>query len=137
MARIPAHLLPHSRRPVGLVPESLLPDQYAQRGWRAAEGERRLLLAVLERAYLDLCGRAESKHQRHLVQGARGWVERDDESHLFTFHNCCLALGLEPAVVRRAMLSKTTLVFQAAPLGSAPRIGNRRNYETWGRICTG
>src|SRR5215813_14812684 len=86
MARIPAHLLPHSRRPVGLVPESLLPDQYAQRGWRAAEGERRLLLAVLERAYLDLCGRAESKHQRHLVQGARGWVERDDESHPFTFH---------------------------------------------------
>ena len=137
MARIAAHLLPDSRRPVGMIPESLLPDQYAQRGWRMAEGERRLILAMLERCYLDLCGRAESKFGVRLMREARVWLLADDESYTHSFRNCCLALNLEPATVRQAMLTKAHLVFQASPQGQQPRIGNRRNYDTWGRACTG
>ena len=84
-----------------LDPETILPAQFFR--WTAAASpEKRLMLAILERALLDLrssTGRRPSR-MRRLASTVDAWFAADDETWPFSFPNICHGLGLDAAAVR-------------------------------------
>jgi hypothetical protein len=91
--------------PSELVPERILPVQFAELLQRSAEGtpERRLTAAVLEDAIRTFClceGSRGARRQR-LFRETADWFESSDLSWPFSFVNICDALALEPGWVRR------------------------------------
>lgn len=83
---------------------NVLPTQFFAEVHTPASGEKRLLLAVLERAISDLCNiRPSQSSVRDRVE-ARQWVESRDESSPYSFIRICEALGLDPDVLRRGIL---------------------------------
>lgn len=85
-------------------PHTVLPAQYFDRLRRRTEfdGERRLMLAILEDA-VD-CYRkhaaARDHRARQLFTEAEAWIEDQDASWLFSFQNICDVLGLEGDYLR-------------------------------------
>jgi hypothetical protein len=64
--------------------------------------ERELLIAVLDRAVLDFCGREGELHEK-----AKEWIfgEIDIESsESFSFSTICEHLGLDPSALRKRIL---------------------------------
>ncbi len=86
-----------------LQPDPVLPLQLltARRG-ETAQGERRLLLAILEDAIL--CYRkhlfARDNRGRRLFREAEQWMRSDNRQLLFSFENVCDILGINPDYVR-------------------------------------
>ena len=93
-------------------PDFLLPLQFftGTRGKGCAEGERRLMLAVLEDAvecFQKYFGIKETRG-RQLCSDAEDWIVSDDRSWLFSFVNVCEVLGLQPDFIRQGLLDWKT-----------------------------
>jgi hypothetical protein len=89
------------------TPDTLLPSQFFDRLRRSSEydGERRLMLAVLEDAvdvYRKQLG-AQDARGKTLFEDAEAWLEDRDGSWLFSFENICDVLGIEADYVRRGL----------------------------------
>ncbi len=92
----------------GLVPDTVLPDQYfgAMRQNAQLDGERRLMLAVLEDAVNVFKKQvlATDPKARQLFVEAEEWITHDDPSWFFSFTNVCDTLDLDPEYIRNGLL---------------------------------
>jgi hypothetical protein len=80
----------------------------------AAEGERRLLIAVLVHALRSLFRDAEKPGRgalRRLRQDLR-WLTSPDRSDLFTFERICEAIGVDSYRIRQHVLDELGAVTQ-------------------------
>jgi len=84
-----------------VVPEAILPEQFF-RPSAALPPEKRLMLAVLEAALLDLqrSAGARTPRARRLADEVDTWFAADDEGWPCSFLNVCQALGLDVSAVR-------------------------------------
>ena len=94
------------RYPGLFQPDTLLPSQYHERFRRRSQldGERRLMLAVLEDAvdmYRKHCG-AQGRN-RQLFLDAEDWIDDDDRTWVFSFLNLCDVLDLDGEYLRRGL----------------------------------
>ncbi len=66
------------------------------------EGERRLMLAVLEDAVTcyHRFALARDERGRHEFAEARAWIESTDRDWPFSYENVCDVLGIDPAYIR-------------------------------------
>ena len=87
-------------RPLYVMPDAILPCQLDHAP--SISGERRLLLAVLEMAVLDVDGRAHAV-RAHEREDARNFIRDDDRTYAFSFVNLCQHVGLDVGAVRRAV----------------------------------
>ena len=85
----------------GVVAETILPEQFF-RPSAALPPEKRLMLAVLEGALLDLqrSAGARTPRARRLADEVDAWFAADDEGWPCSFLNVCQALGLDVSAVR-------------------------------------
>ena len=88
-------------------PDILLPNQYfaAFRRGRAVEGERRLMLAVLEDAvdsYRKYALARDPREQACFLE-AREWFLSGDRSWLFAFENICDVLEMNADYLRSGL----------------------------------
>jgi hypothetical protein len=88
-------------------PDTLLPIQYfeAMRRKHLLEGEKRLILSVLEDAvecYMKCIDSATNKGQR-LFRDADDWINLEDKHWVFSFDNVCEMLDIEPGYLRRGL----------------------------------
>jgi hypothetical protein len=88
-------------------PDILLPNQYfaAFRRGRAVEGERRLMLAVLEDAvdsYQKYALARDPREQATFLE-AREWFFSADRSWLFAFENICDVLEMNADYLRSGL----------------------------------
>ena len=94
------------RYPGLFQPDTLLPSQYFDRFRRRnqLDGERRLMLAVLEDAvdmYRKHCG-AHGRN-RQLFLDAEDWIDDNDRTWVFSFLNLCDVLDLDGDYLRRGL----------------------------------
>ena len=90
----------------------ILPAQYGSMNRKKlpAEGERKLLFAVLEdaiRCYLKNRDRGQTAHNDPEFLEAAEWLSSDEESSPFTFIMVCEALGINPDRLRTGIHSHT------------------------------
>src|SRR6185295_14470030 len=88
-------------------PDILLPNQYfaAFRRGRAVEGERRLMLAVLEDAvdsYRKHVAACDPREQASFLE-AKEWFSSNDRSWLFAFENICDVLEMNADYLRSGL----------------------------------
>jgi hypothetical protein len=74
----------------------------------AAEGERRLLLAVLEDGIRTLLKYARATHgrARTLRREALAWIRTDSRDDVFAFESICETLGIDAARLRGRVLAE-------------------------------
>jgi hypothetical protein len=88
-------------------PEIILPIQHTppRDAQGRCEGERRLMLAVLEDAVvsLKLHMRGPSVHSRRLVAEIENWLASGSRAHAFAFGTICDVLGFDISAVRQAV----------------------------------
>jgi hypothetical protein len=86
---------------LGIIPGTILPEQFFRRSG-ALPPEKRLMLAVLEEASLDLerSAGARTPRARRLAVEVDAWFAADDEGWPCSFLNVCQALGLDVSAVR-------------------------------------
>jgi hypothetical protein len=90
-------------------PDTLLPIQYfeAMRRKHLLEGEKRLILSVLEDAvecFMKCIDATTNKGQR-LFRDAEDWINLEDKQWVFSFDNVCEMLDIEPEYLRRGLQS--------------------------------
>jgi len=95
------------RAPGLFAPDTLLASQYFDRVRRraAVDGERRLIVAVLEDAvymYLKHVA-AESEAHQALFREAEEWIEDPDTQRFLSFENVCAVLDLDAEYLRRGL----------------------------------
>ncbi len=88
-------------------PDTLLPIQYfeAMRKKHLLEGEKRLILSVLEDAvecYMKCIDSATNKGQR-LFREAEEWINLEDKRWVFSFDNVCEMLDINPEYMRAGL----------------------------------
>jgi hypothetical protein len=88
-------------------PDTLLPIQYfeAMRRKHLLEGEKRLILSVLEDAvecYMKCMDSATNKGQR-LFRDAEEWINLEDKRWVFSFDNVCEMLDINPEYLRTGL----------------------------------
>ena len=88
-------------------PDTLLPIQYfeAMRKKHLLEGEKRLILSVLEDAvecFMKCIDATTSKSQR-LFRDADEWIALEDKQWVFSFDNVCDMLDINPDYMRRGL----------------------------------
>jgi hypothetical protein len=88
-------------------PDTLLPIQYfeAMRRKHLLEGEKRLILSVLEDAvecFMKCIESPTSKGQR-LFRDADEWIALEDKHWVFSFDNVCDMLDINPEYMRRGL----------------------------------
>ena len=88
-------------------PDTLLPIQYfeAMRRKHLLEGEKRLILSVLEDAvecFMKCIDASTSKGQR-LYRDADEWIWLEDKHWVFSFDNVCDMLDINPEYMRRGL----------------------------------
>ena len=108
------------RYPGLFMPDTLLPSQYFDRFRRRSQldGERRLMLAVLEDAvdmYRKHC--AADGRNRQLFLDAEAWIDDDDRTWVFSFLNLCDVLDLNGEYLRRGLHA-----LKARAGGTPPRL---------------
>lgn len=92
------------RLPGLFEPDTLLPIQYfeAMRKKHLLEGEKRLILSVLEDAvecFMKCIEASTSKGQR-LFREAEEWIMLEDKKWVFSFDNVCEMLDINPGYMR-------------------------------------
>ena len=92
------------RLPSLFEPDTLLPIQYfeAMRKKHLLEGEKRLILSVLEDAvecFMKCIDAATNKGQR-LFREADEWIGHEDKRWVFSFDNVCDMLDINPEYMR-------------------------------------
>lgn len=72
---------------------------------RTPSSEQDLMAAVLEQAIADYRRYvfAGDKKGRKLFLDAEAWISVDDHDWVFSFANCCDALGIDPSHLRRRL----------------------------------
>jgi hypothetical protein len=95
------------RLPGLFEPDTLLPIQYfeAMRKKHLLEGEKRLILSVLEDAvecFMKCIDSPTSKGQR-LFRDADEWINLEDKHWVFSFDNVCDMLDINPEYMRRGL----------------------------------
>ncbi len=95
------------RLPGLFEPDTLLPIQYfeAMRKKHLLEGEKRLILSVLEDAiecFMKCIDSPTSKGQR-LFRDADEWISLEDKRWVFSFDNVCDMLDINPDYMRRGL----------------------------------
>jgi hypothetical protein len=95
------------RLPGLFEPDTLLPIQYfeAMRKKHLLEGEKRLILSVLEDAvecFMKCIDSSTSKGQR-LFRDADEWISLEDKHWVFSFDNVCDMLDINPDYMRRGL----------------------------------
>jgi hypothetical protein len=108
----------------GLAPDTLLPSQYFDRIRRrvGGEGERRLMVAVLEDAvnvYLRHAGAQDAAGEALFLE-TEAWFESRETAWLFSFERICRALDLEPDYLRRGLRARVTRASDAVPEPERP-----------------
>jgi hypothetical protein len=104
---------PRAKKPEGgsstglFEPDILLPNQYfaAFKRGRAVEGERRLMLAVLEDAvdsYRKYALARDPREQACFLE-AKEWFLSDDRTWLFAFENICDVLEMNADYLRSGL----------------------------------
>ena len=87
-----------------IEPELVMPDQFFSNLAKlpAVDGERRLMLAVLEDAVscYQQFGLARDPRLREEYLDARRWIESRDREWAFSFENICDVLGLDGSCIR-------------------------------------
>ena len=88
-------------------PDTLLPSQFFDRVRRRTEheGERRLMIAVLEDAvdvYRKQAGNKDPRGEQ-LFNEAEAWIEDPDRTWLFSFQNICDVLDISSDYLRRGL----------------------------------
>lgn len=88
-------------------PDTLLPIQYfeAMRRKHLLEGEKRLILSVLEDAvecFMKCIDSSTSKGQR-LFRDAEEWINLEDKHWVFSFDNVCEMLDINPTYLRAGL----------------------------------
>jgi hypothetical protein len=88
-------------------PDTLLPSQYFDRIRRraSADGERRLMVAILEDAvdvYRKQAG-ARDRKRRQMFEDAEAWIESPDRSWIFSYENICDVLGIDAGYLRKGL----------------------------------
>jgi len=93
-------------------PSTLLPSQFfaSLRQKAEADGERRLMFAILEDAIECFQKHllAEENKRRQLHIDAELWFLEDDPSWLFSFVNICDVFEIHPVFLRRGLLAWKT-----------------------------
>ena len=87
-------------------PDTLLPEQFfTLMGKKPLQGEKRLLLAMLEDAVhcFQTYVLARKPHERRLFQEAEEWINSTDLHWFFSFENICEILGIHPGRLRVAL----------------------------------
>lgn len=87
-------------------PDTLLPEQFfTLMGKKPLQGEKRLLLAMLEDAVhcFQTYVLARKPHERRLFQEAEEWINSTDLRWFFSFENICEILGIHPGRLRDAL----------------------------------
>jgi len=121
--------------PSELVPEQILPVQFAELVQRSAERtpELRLMSAVLEDAIRTFCrcfGSRGVRHQR-LFRETASWFESSEASWPFSFENICDPLALEPGwvrgLLRRWRAAQTPSAHRLAEIPRVRRIAGSRH----------
>lgn len=110
-------------------PEVLLPSQFytRNRNLRVLEGERRLMLAILEDAvacFQKYAG-ATRPRSRRLFQEAEDWFMDPDGTWVFSFEAICNVLNIDAEYFRRN-LSKWKEELLAQPPEQRAKIGRVR-----------
>jgi hypothetical protein len=95
------------RLPGLFEPDTLLPVQYfeAMRKKHLLEGEKRLILSVLEDAiecFMKCIDASTSKGQR-LFRDADEWIAHEDKRWVFSFDNVCDMLDINPEYMRMGL----------------------------------
>ena len=95
------------RLPGLFEPDTLLPIQYfeAMRKKHLLEGEKRLILSVLEDAiecFMKCIDASTSKGQR-LFREADEWIAHEDKRWVFSFDNVCDMLDINPEYMRSGL----------------------------------
>jgi hypothetical protein len=95
------------RLPALFEPDTLLPIQYfeAMRRKHLLEGEKRLILSVLEDAiecFMKCMDSATNKGQR-LYREADEWIALEDKHWVFSFDNVCDMLDINAEYMRRGL----------------------------------
>ena len=95
------------RLPALFEPDTLLPIQYfeAMRRKHLLEGEKRLILSVLEDAiecFMKCIDASTNKGQR-LFREADEWINHEDKRWVFSFDNVCDMLDINPEYMRAGM----------------------------------
>jgi hypothetical protein len=94
-------------------PDTLMPHQYyaTLRKSQHSDPELRLMAAILEDAVACLsrdplrCARPHRKG----VEEALSWIDaQGEEDWVFSFHNVCESLGLDPSYLRRGLYDWTS-----------------------------
>jgi hypothetical protein len=88
-------------------PDTLLPSQYFDRIRRrsSADGERRLMVAILEDA-VDVYRKqvvARDRKRRQLFEDAESWIESEDRSWIFSYENICDMLRIDADYLRKGL----------------------------------
>ncbi len=95
------------RLPGLFEPDTLLPIQYfeAMRRKHVLEGEKRLILSVLEDAiecFMKCIDSPTNKGQK-LFRDAEEWINLEDKHWVFSFDNVCEMLDINPEYLRRGL----------------------------------
>ena len=112
-----------------IEPEILLPSQFFDRSGRHAvlEGERRLMLAVLEDAvacFQKHAGATRARGRR-LFQEAEDWFFADESSWPFSFEAICTVLGINAEYFRHGLERWKQELLQQSP-ETRTRVGRVR-----------
>jgi len=90
-----------------LQPDAILPQQFFQalRTKGHADGERRLMIAVLEDAVNCFMKQlhATDPKARQLFLDAEEWIAAEDRTWFFSFENVCETLDLDPEYLREGL----------------------------------
>lgn len=73
---------------------------------RPLSPERELMAAILEEALADYqrCWKARDKKGMERFADAQAWILELDSEWIFSFVNCCEALGIQPDYLRQGLL---------------------------------
>jgi hypothetical protein len=96
---------------------------------RPLSPERELMVAVLEEALADYqrCWKARDKKGMERFADAQAWILESDSEWIFSFINCCEALGIEPDYLRQRLLRWNQA--KRAKLLSAPAIPQQEHQS--------
>ena len=98
-------------------PDTVLPTQFfAKLRQRAVDGERRLMLAVLEdgiHCYRKYVGATDPK-TLEIFADAEAWIMAEDRTWFFSFDNVCDTLDLNPEYIREGLVRWKARTLSAA-----------------------
>jgi hypothetical protein len=101
-----------------IEPDTVLPPQFfgALRRRASLDGERRLMMAVLEDAVhcFRKHARTSDPRARQLHADAEAWIRGTDRMWFFSFENVCDTLEIDPDWVREGLLGVRELAPSAA-----------------------